>query len=389
MRVISKIAVVGATAAATMCLGLGPALADPPSGTTPALGDVVGVGSDTTQLVMDAIAKSWDAGTPAHKLYSWDAVNPTTGATGDTIVTKGTSGSDTTCSTARPNGSGAGITALASTIKDGTSPCIDYARSSRGPQAGDPAGLVWVGYGTDAVSWTTPSTAVGVPATLNQNQLKNIYLCSVGYRHWSSSLVGGTGGGLIVPVLPQSSSGTRAFFLKAIGVTTPGSCVVNGSVSQPGNPNDPLPIEENTGVSQRDSSGNYLTGNQYQFNNFPNSIFPYSVADWIAQEPGPAGGGHRTLSSFPGNLNQPQAISGTSPIVAGTPDTINTAFSSTFTRTIYNVMPNAGTASAPAIPAGPLTTMFGPGGAVCSRTFIEKSYGFLLLSNCGADLLGT
>src|SRR5258708_39785578 len=89
MRVVSKIAVVAAAAATTMPLGLGPALADPPSGTTPALVDVVGVGSDTTQLVMDAIAKSWDAGAPAHKIYSWDAVNPTTGATGDTIETKG------------------------------------------------------------------------------------------------------------------------------------------------------------------------------------------------------------------------------------------------------------------------------------------------------------
>jgi ABC-type phosphate transport system substrate-binding protein len=389
MRVISKIAVVGATAAATMCLGLGPALADPPSGTTPALGDVVGVGSDTTQLVMDAISTSWDAGSPAHKLYSWDALNPVTGQAGDTIITKGVGPHDSTCSIARPNGSGAGITALAATVNDSGSPCINYARSSRGPQSGDPAGLVWVGYGQDAVSWTTPSTVVGAPATLSANQLKNIYLCTPGYRHWNSSLIGGTGGGAIVPVLPQSGSGTRSFFLSAIGVTTPGSCVVNGTVSQPGNPNDPLPIEENTGVSQRDGSGNYVTGNQYQFNNFSNSIFPYSVGDWIAQEPTPAGGGHRTASSFPGNLNQPQEIDGTSPITAGTPDTITSTFSATFTRYIWNVMPNAGTAAAPAIPTGPLTTMFGPSGVVCGRKFIEQSYGFRLISDCGTHLLGT
>jgi ABC-type phosphate transport system substrate-binding protein len=392
MRVVSKIAVVAAAAATTMTLGLGPALADPPSGTTPALVDVVGVGSDTTQLVMDAIAKSWDNGSPApaHKIYSWDAVNPTTGATGDTIETKGVGPHDPTCNLARPNGSGAGITALAGTAHDSGLPCIDYARSSRGPQAGDPAGLVWVGYGTDAVSWTVPSSLVGAPTSLTISQLQNIYLCTAGFRRWNS--VGGTSGAVIVPVLPQTSSGTRAFFLKAIGVTTPGSCVVNGSINITGDPNNPVPIEENTGVSLKDSGGNFLTGNQFQFNNFQNSIFPYSVADWIAQTPAPAGGGHKTPSSAPGALAQPQPVGGTSPIMTNgsTIDTINPAFTSTLTRTVWNVMPNAGTAASPAIPAGKLTIMFGPGGAVCSRTGITQSYGFGLLgAGCGTTLLGT
>jgi ABC-type phosphate transport system substrate-binding protein len=391
MRVVSKFAVVAAVAASTMALGLGPALADPPSGTTPALVDVVGVGSDTTQLVMDAISSSWDGGAPAHKIYSWDAVNPVTGATGDTIETKGVGPHDPTCDIARPNGSGAGITALAGTKTDSGLPCIDYARSSRGPQTGDPTGLVWSGYGTDAVSWTVPNTLSGAPTSLTISQLQNIYLCTSGYRHWNSPLVGGTSGGTIVPALPQTSSGTRAFFLKAIGVTTPGACVVNGSINIPGDTHNPVPLEENTGVSLKDSGGNFLTGNQYQFNNFSNTIYPYSVADWIAQTPAPAGGGHKTPSSAPGILVQPQPVGGVSPIMTNgsSIDTLNPAFTATLTRTVYNVMPNAGTASAPAIPTGKLKIMFGPGGAVCSRTGIIQSYGFALLSNCGSDLVGT
>jgi hypothetical protein len=394
MHVMSKMAVVAAAATAVMSAGLTPALADPPPGTLPALTDVVGVGADTTANVMNAIANSWDAGTPAHKLYSWD---PPTDGFGEDIVTKGDNSVDTTCLTGRPLGGNSGILALKATVTDLGHPCIDFARSSLLPQAGDPAGLVWVGWGTDAVSWTVPRTANGLPASLTVAQLRNIYLCTPGYRHWNSSLVGGTSGALIVPVLPEQSEGSPvdsdvgAYFLTRIGVTTAGSCVVNGSVTIPGDPNDPAPILDVTGVSQRDSSGNYLTGNQYQFNNFPNSIFPYSVADWIAQQPGPEGGGHSTATFSSGNLRPPQPVQGISPIVthAGSIDTINPSFTSTLAETVWNVMPNGGTEQNPAIPAGPLTTMFGPGGVVCSRTFIEQSYGFLPLSNCGAELFHT
>jgi ABC-type phosphate transport system substrate-binding protein len=381
MRVVSKIAVVVATAAITIGAGIGPALADPPSGTLPKLTDVVGVGSDTTQLVMDAIAKHYDGTSPAHKLYSWDAVNPSTGATGDTIVTKGSSSSDTTCSMARPNGSSAGIKALAATIKDGASPCIDFARASRGTQTGDPTGLLWVGWGKDAVSWTTPKSGSGKPTTLTVAQLTAIYTCTS--TTWKQ--VGGTSTATIVPVLPQTSSGTRAFFLKQIGVTTPGSCVVNGSINITGDTHNPVPIEENTGVSVSDSGGP-LTGNQFEFTNNPNAIFPYSVAVWIGQTPKPHGGGHATSSSAPGVLNQPQKVSGVSPVSthSTTIDTLNTKFTSTLTRVVWNVVPNAGTTTAPKIPAS-LLPFFGPKGAVCSDTADQKSYGFLPLSGslCG------
>jgi hypothetical protein len=79
MRIL-KIAVVAAAAEALIGARLGPALADPPSGVTPALTSVVGVGSNATALVMDAIADNHDAQKPAPavKLYSWDAISPVT-----------------------------------------------------------------------------------------------------------------------------------------------------------------------------------------------------------------------------------------------------------------------------------------------------------------------
>jgi hypothetical protein len=392
MRVASKIAVVAAAAATVVGVGLGPALADP--GFTPAATDVSGVGSDTTQLVMDAIAAKYDAAhTP--KLASFDAVNPTTGGTGDPIVTK------TGCAAIpRPNGSSAGIAAvdpskeINPTGSTGDRYCIDYARASRGKATVapfDPNWLVWVGYGKDAVSWTTPNSGTGKPATLTIAQLKAIYQCQD--TKWNQ--VGGTSTATITPALPQTSSGTRKFFLGAIGNPVLGNCVVNGSINIPGDTHNPVPLEENTGVSQSDSGG-FLTGNQYEFNtatNHANVLYPYSVADWIAQTPAPRGGGHATASSAPGILQQPQQVSGVSPVLQhnGPPITIDTpnipAFSSVLTRVVWNVMENDGTQAAPKIPAY-LAPFFGATGAVCSDKANIQSYGFALLGANGS-LCGT
>jgi hypothetical protein len=388
MRFAAKITVVAAAAATVLGVGLGPALADPPKGVVPPLTSVVGVGSQTTQGVLDNISTSYNDTKPANKLYSWDAINPTTGATGDTIETKGSSASDTTCDIARPDGSGAGVTALSTTKTDSGHPCIDFARSSSPPSSTSPSGLVFVGFAKDAVSWVTTSKATGTPKTLTAAQLNAIYSANTGAcLTWSD--VGGTSTATIVPALPQTSSGTRTFFLAAIGVTTPGTCTVNGEIDIPGDPNNPVLLEENTGTSVGGTTTSAETGNSYFFANNPNALFPYSAADWIAQEKKPAGGGHATTSFGHGLVTEPKEISGISPITSGSPDTIKTAFTTgtatkVFTRVVYNVVPNVGTATAPAIATGPITTIFGPKGVVCSDTTIVKSWGFLPLGSlCG------
>src|ERR1700727_1756804 len=109
MRLFSKLLAVTVTAAALTTLAAGSAVADPPSGTSPRATDAVGVGSDTTQYLLDQFSLDFDAAhaSAQSKLYSWDAVNPDTLAAGDSIFTKkGCTG------IARPDGSSAGIETL-------------------------------------------------------------------------------------------------------------------------------------------------------------------------------------------------------------------------------------------------------------------------------------
>jgi hypothetical protein len=170
--------------------------------------------------------------------------------------------------------------------------------------------------------------------------------------------------------------------------------VVNGAFTVPGATGNPLPLEENTAISTGGTGSGATTANQYFFTHNTNALYPYSVADWIAQAAAPAGGGHTNSHFGHGNIVQPKEISGISPITTGSPDVISSAFTSgvatkVFTRVVYNVVPNVGTASAPKIATGPITTIFGPKGVVCSDTTIVKSYGFLPLGGlCGELVAG-
>src|ERR1700727_135945 len=133
MRLFSKILAGSAAATAAVALTAAPALADPPAKTVPAATSIVGVGSNTTQYVLDQLAANYDKTSATRKLYSWDATNPTTGAIGDNIVTK-----KGCTAIPRPDGSSAGIAALDANTALGSNFCIDYARSSRARTATDP-----------------------------------------------------------------------------------------------------------------------------------------------------------------------------------------------------------------------------------------------------------
>jgi ABC-type phosphate transport system substrate-binding protein len=397
MRML-KIAVVGAAAAALIGIGLGPALADPPAGVTPKLCSIVGVGAQSTARLMDAMAAVYDKSNPGCPMYSWDGQNPVTAQPGGTIVTKGSSPTDMTCAIARPDNSSSGVEALAAAKIDLGFPCINFARSESPPSSTSPTGLVWVGFALDAVSWITTTKAAGAPATLTAAQLNAIYSCKD--RTWRS--VGGTSTADIVPGLPQASSDTRPFFLAAIGNPTLGSCVVNGSIDIPSDPDNPVPLQENTGVSATSTGVSCTsakwaactTGNAYWFAHNADALYPYSAADWIAQAAAPAGGGHASPVFAHGLVTEPKEISGVSPITAGSPDTISKAFETgtatlVFTHSEYNVVPNVGTIAAPEIAKGPITTIFGPKGVVCSNSTIIESFGFGTLgSRCGFLVAG-
>lgn len=319
---------------------MGPALADPPNGSSPKATDIVGVGSDTTQYLFDQLSYDYnrqhEKGVP---FYSWDAADPATGTTGGPITTKAG------CpAISRPGDSSAGITALEENTADPSDPsayCIDFARSYRGPESTDPpygpGGLVFVALAGDAVSYATRDAASGgtnAPGNLTAAALKAIYDCQA--TNWDQV------GGPDAPIhafLPQAGSDITPVFLAALGggeaPITPGNCV-----SDAGNT-----LAENEGVSP--------------VLNDPDAIVPYSVAAYLAQayhsaacldagctgSPAchPAGPQNRFGCDRHGVLGLNQ-INGTAPVTPWPPPpscsqcAINPGFSSPFQGTVYDVV---------------------------------------------------
>jgi ABC-type phosphate transport system substrate-binding protein len=404
MRMLSKVLAGTAAAAAMIALTAGPALADPPGKTVPTHSDAVGVGSDSIQYVDDQLAYNFDHANPkaVEGIYSWDAVNPYTLAIGDNIVTK------TGCAAvARPDGSGAGLAALeanAQPTKDTTNFCVDYARSSRARETTDPAcstgGICFVSLAGDAVTWADRSAAAGgtdAPANLTTAQLVKIYECT--YHNWDQ--VGGKNAA-IEAFLPQTSSGTRTFFLTALGggttPITPGSCVVDGTTS------DPNSLEENEGVNP--------------LLNSPEAIFPFSVGSWLSQTyhsatctnsdcsevgpttpPCPVTTGKNRFGCNEAGVLQLNTLNGskpTTPWPVTSKSVVNTGFDPLFQRTLYDVVrydPNT-TDHIPGSESGApgginLEQFFGASGYFCSsgEAATVKAYGFeptWKLSKCGS-----
>ena len=299
---------------------------DPSTGTVPREGDVVGVGSDTDEFLLDQFSHDYNASHSgsAHLLYSWDALNPTTGGT-DNIVTK--SGC---AAIPRPDGSGAGITAFDANAKtkDGKAFCIDYARSARGRSSSDPpkgpGGILFVELAKDAISYATQSTT-NAPGNLTTAQLAAIYNCTD--TNWNQ--VGGKNAPIHAFLPNPSQSGMAKSFLTIIGVTTPGSCV-NQTVQQ------------NQGIDPLLKDAD--------------AIVPYSIAKYIAQryhsakclnssctavsgvECNPAKGQNLFGCDEHGTLKL-NSVNGTKPTAGTAPNvTINTKFSSAFFNPIYDVV---------------------------------------------------
>jgi ABC-type phosphate transport system substrate-binding protein len=391
VRIVSKLLVAATAAAAIAATVATPALADPPAGKIPRPTDVVGVGSDTIQNVMDQLSVAYNATHASGKLYSFDATNPTTGAMGDPIQLK--SGSST-CNIPRPDGSSAGIGALENTgTTTGSQPCINFARSSRARASTDPNTISFITLAGDAVTVATQPGSHAPANLITTSVLTNIYNCTI--TKWNQ-IPGNSGGATstIRPMLPQDGSGTRAFFLGAIGITTPGSCVSTSATAQgPGHLNDNT-LQENQGVAPSLNT------------NKTNVIFPYSVAKYIAEKFHSASCG--TISAcfaHPNNCHPTgtqnkfgcnthgtmvlNKINGTAPTVGtGGSTTINPKFTATFTRLVFDVV-NAPQGTVPAS----MAKYFGPAGFACTNTTAKndiKKYGFRVLTpgttagHCGA-----
>ncbi|MET9081613.1 Ig-like domain repeat protein [Streptomyces sp. NPDC004237] len=306
-------------AAAVVAGGLAlatPAVADPDAG---AFRQLVGVGSDTTQDVLNALAGDTVNGTSYSAtavkstngagIASYDAIEPGTGSTTSTIKTR-TDGP----SFLRPNGSGNGRLALSEALTGDKYPTsagvsisgqVDFARSSGGPSASGTA-LTYIPMARDAVGVAVKGSALD---TLTADQLHDIY----------SGTVTTVNGQTVHPRIPQAGSGTRKFFLAAIGLT---DATLSPNVTT---------VQENQANAALTEDG---------------ALVPFSVGSWIAQNNGVspdysttavAAGGHLAAIQLPGDTGA------TSPVttVNGKLSPVTAYYdNSTFGRDVYNVVPS-------------------------------------------------
>jgi ABC-type phosphate transport system substrate-binding protein len=351
-RKFTMASVVAVASLAAAVASLGPASADPAS--TPPAGSIVAVGSDTIQSFDNGLSTAYNGSTPTptSKFYSWDA-------TGTSPIAPKT-GCDTTANPPgagdinRPNGSGSGITALNNT--DYT--CVDIARSSRGPNTGTTD--YFIPFATDAVGWSA-YTGGNAPSNLTSAELKGIYNCT--YTTWNSLPTDPTSSTDTIKVyLPQSGSGTRSFFLSALGITA-----TSEPCWQSATP------EENEGTDAA------FTGNT-------DAIFPYSLSHYVGQVYDGKGGGN----DLPGALDALRSLDSTQQILTAT-KVWNSALSLTYTRQVFHVVREAdwnGTGPGGATEASNLKALLNrsaAGGWLCKNgASLIAGYGFHALSSgCG------
>jgi len=198
------------------------------------VGSIVGVGSDTTQIVMHGVAAAWNtSNTPHLSTFAADGLPAQI-----KLLTTSAAAIN------RPNGSGAGKNLLHGATNN---PEVNFARSSSSLSAGENTdGLKQAAFAVDGLKMAVAKTT-NAPATLTKAQVTGIYNGT--FDSWDD--VGGTSTDLIQPKIPQSGSGTRSFFQGQIAVT---DAQLSGSV-----------------VTTQEHSFADIAGN-------PNAIGPFSTA---------------------------------------------------------------------------------------------------------------
>jgi hypothetical protein len=382
VRAFRAIALAGA-ALAIVGVGVGTAMADPAS--TPPAQSIVAVGSDTLTPVFDQFSTDYNATSPApsYPLYSWDATGTTP------IQTK----NNTACSgLTRPNGSGAGIddvsTSPSFTSGSTTYKCEDVARASRALVFGDPTNMAQDIIAEDLVSYSYLPTG-NIPSNLSLVDLQAIFSCNAGlikssYGDNPVTLadLGLTGSTPVMPVIPQSNSGTRASWMGDLGLsnTTIATCVQNGSYTYDGTA---YPVEENEG-----------TNPVFNTSDNPDAadvIFPYSGGDYVCYNDTKACQATQFGTEFDSGSLVLGDIAGTAPLTGTAPNqTINvSSFDSTFDRGLYVDFISSGTGSD--IPTY-LQALLGTGtkgsGWICKSGGSDLTkYGFATTKNCGSITL--
>lgn len=292
----------------------------------PTYRQLAGVGSDTTEGVMQGMSEVVKIG-GTKVLASYDAKGPN-------ITTKDPATLPACSNLARPNGSTAGRTALLNSLNanggagDG---CYDFARSSNlNLNAANPD-LTYVPFGVDGLTFAITGTS-NLPRSLAKQDIVDIYKCV--YPDFK-------------PLLVQAGSGTRQSWLQYLGITeaqlSTFPCIKDVKNGQPVQEHDGRPLDDD-------------------------SIMPFAIAQYIAQGAG-------TMQDVRG-----RALLG---VIDGTyPLSLNLGFANK--RDMYNIVPTS------KIGTAPWSTVFvGPTSLVCQATTTIQAYGLGLHANCGDTSLVT
>ncbi|WP_432974837.1 hypothetical protein [Dactylosporangium sp. CA-233914] len=353
------------------------------------VGDVVGVGDNTTQDVMNGIGDAIGLGI----VGSYNATNPASGAVRDAISPKAG------CTMTRPNTIGDGITALRQSSGDSgviafpdqtdlpEPGCVDFARASILPSGNqsNTGKYVFIPFAEDGVTFA--SQHYGDATADNYNHLTydaaNAY-SGPGqlqrlYRDGLPVTVGGTtydpqcnatpcaGGAtpihLYLPA-PQASYtfSIRGHWMTAMGMSGTLPTWVHDR-AWTATTYGGTPVQENDGtVLQNDTYG----------------IVPFSIGSWAGQRNGHNDRRHGAhLHSYVNIAVTPNATA--NPLTGNLPTvetgTLNLSFPA-LRHLVYNVVEWARVTSGNAKYDAQLYSVFGPGQGVCGKSAVILNHGF-------------
>jgi hypothetical protein len=227
-----------------------------------------------------------------------------------------------------------------------TSADVAFSRSSSGPSVTG-SDLTYIPFARDAVSVAFNKVNASDPTpNLTADQLKSIYggpsafvagsgvtYTPVGSSSPTAVFLNGT---QVFPYLPQSGSGTRQFFLGAIGLSNTFA----------------FPSYVNTQESYLENNGGLIADTTSH--DHDNSLVPFSAAQWIAQKNTATTGIANTIASDEdlatiggvdplnrsGSAPVPGALYGTKNAITGLYGTLSTSGYGVFARDTYNVIPS-------------------------------------------------
>jgi len=269
-----------------LAIALVVALSSPASAATPQSKLIVGAGSDTTYVMMQKLDDLYNGsvgcvviGTP--QVFNGKCAYPDTP---DTVLTENYEHDRAV--ELYPLGSSNGILQLSNVGTTGYT-TINFARSSRGPRNTDLAGLQFIAYARDGISWWSANANTHAPANLSQADINGIWNTCTDTT-WGD--VNGQGGADTTPILvyaAQVGSGTRTTFDGFLGTGANSTNCIPASQKDGNATNGERVIFENNAQpifdqNEQSSAIFYYSFGRFQQNSIDNGRSSLGKVDGVA-----------------------------------------------------------------------------------------------------------